>query len=383
MSQICPLEGFDCEGDPASVGLRWEKWKRAIDIYLLAANIDKPAQKRATLLHTVQRQLDNFDPTKTLQASQTVHRIEAKNKRMTSKPCTRCGSDKHSADYNNCPARDKKCLKCGFLGHFRSQCRTRVKKRKATTALQKDNKKKKSDYNENTKTEIDYIFHLDDDEVITCQVGGVNIEMLIDSGSKCNIINDTTWHNLKRCKIKIYNQVKSPEKMFKAYGSQNPLTVLGSFEAKVMVGTETTTDTFYVVKDGERNLLGKKTATALGVLKIGLNINTINDGPFPKFKDVIISIPIDKSVRPVCQPYRRVPIPLEEKINNKIQELIRLDIIEKVNSPSSWISPMVPVLKGDGDVRICIDMRRANKAIIRENHPLPRQTSYVWYHMRS
>ena len=166
--------------------------------------------------------------------------------------------------------------------------------------------------------------------------------------------------------------MKSPEKMFKAYGSQNPLTVLGYFEAKVMVGTETTTNTFYVVKDGERNLLGKKTATALRVLKIGLNINTINDGPFPKFKDVIISVPIDKSVRPVCQPYRRVPIPLEAKINNKIQELIRLDIIEKVNSPSSWISPMVPVLKGDGDVRICIDMRRANEAIIRENHPLPR-----------
>lgn len=32
---------------------------------------------------------------------------------------------------------------------------------------------------------------------------------------------------------------------------------------------------------------------------------------------------------------------------------------------------MVIVPKSDGDVRICIDMSQANKAIVRENHPLP------------
>lgn len=32
---------------------------------------------------------------------------------------------------------------------------------------------------------------------------------------------------------------------------------------------------------------------------------------------------------------------------------------------------MVPILKENGEIRICIDMRRANMAIIRENHPLP------------
>lgn len=32
---------------------------------------------------------------------------------------------------------------------------------------------------------------------------------------------------------------------------------------------------------------------------------------------------------------------------------------------------MVPILKSDGDLRICVDMRCANKAIKREQHPLP------------
>ncbi|XP_026745497.1 uncharacterized protein LOC113506860 [Trichoplusia ni] len=50
-STLPNLEQFNCDGDPTSVGSRWEKWKRALEIYLLAASIDTPAKKRATLLH--------------------------------------------------------------------------------------------------------------------------------------------------------------------------------------------------------------------------------------------------------------------------------------------------------------------------------------------
>ena len=38
---------------------------------------------------------------------------------------------------------------------------------------------------------------------------------------------------------------------------------------------------------------------------------------------------------------------------------------------SGWISPLVAVPKSDGDVRICVDMRRANEAIIRGRRPIP------------
>ena len=45
------LEVFSLEGESTSVGLRWEKWKRAFKIYLEAASIDSSTKKRATLLH--------------------------------------------------------------------------------------------------------------------------------------------------------------------------------------------------------------------------------------------------------------------------------------------------------------------------------------------
>lgn len=51
MAQLPSLEPFECDGDSTSVGLRWEKWKRALSMYLIAANVTDAERKRATLLH--------------------------------------------------------------------------------------------------------------------------------------------------------------------------------------------------------------------------------------------------------------------------------------------------------------------------------------------
>lgn len=76
-------------------------------------------------------------------------------------------------------------------------------------------------------------------------------------------------------------------------------------------------------------------------------------------------------VTPVAQPYRRAPVHLERKLEEKLDSLERRGIIERVNEPCQWVSALVPVLKANGEVRPCVNMRPANKAIVRENHPLP------------
>lgn len=55
----------------------------------------------------------------------------------------------------------------------------------------------------------------------------------------------------------------------------------------------------------------------------------------------------------------------------KIDELLEADIIEPVLEPTPWVSPIVVVPKKEGDIRLCLDMRRANRAVIRERFPLP------------
>lgn len=44
----------------------------------------------------------------------------------------------------------------------------------------------------------------------------------------------------------------------------------------------------------------------------------------------MIDLAIDDSVKLVAQPFRRVPVPLEEALDEKISELLKLGIIEKV-----------------------------------------------------
>lgn len=48
-----------------------------------------------------------------------------------------------------------------------------------------------------------------------------------------------------------------------------------------------------------------------------------------------------------------------------------MDIIEKAEGPTPWVSPIVVAPKPNGDIRLCVDMRQANQAIIRERYPIP------------
>ena len=85
-----------------------------------------------------------------------------------------------------------------------------------------------------------------------------------------------------------------------------------------------------------------------------------------------LKLHIDESVKPAAQPVRRMPFGLRVKVDKKLDQLLELDIIEEApDGPSRWISSLVVVPKCNGDIRVCVDMQRANEAIIHERHPIP------------
>ena len=61
----------------------------------------------------------------------------------------------------------------------------------------------------------------------------------------------------------------------------------------------------------------------------------------------------------------------------KLDELEELGIIEKVNEPSPWILAMVVDGANREEIRLCIDLRQANKAVIRERHPPPTMECFL------
>ncbi|XP_062538474.1 uncharacterized protein K02A2.6-like [Armigeres subalbatus] len=198
--------------------------------------------------------------------------------------------------------------------------------------------------------------------------------MNIDSGAAANIITKEVWEQLKEAEVDVLEMSTKVDRNLIAYASTEPMKTCGMFKAVIEAGHHKTSANFYVVENGQQCLLGDQTAKQLQVLKIGFNVDAIQAKqlkPFPKFRGVMVEIPIDENVQPMQQPYRRPPIAIEEKIEHKLRSLLEQDIIEQVNGPSPWISPMVPVTKESGDIRLCIDMRQANQAVLRETHPLP------------
>ena len=90
-----------------------------------------------------------------------------------------------------------------------------------------------------------------------------------------------------------------------------------------------------------------------------------------RLKDVQLDLHVDKSVTPIAQPLRQTPFKMKKQIEDKIDELEKNDIIEKTSGPTPWVSNIVAVPKQNNTVRLAIDMRQANKAILRERFPMP------------
>ncbi|KAI4898509.1 hypothetical protein NFI96_006164, partial [Prochilodus magdalenae] len=68
---------------------------------------------------------------------------------------------------------------------------------------------------------------------------------------------------------------------------------------------------------------------------------------------------------------RRVPFPILPKVEEELERMKSLGIIAEVTEPTDWCSPMVPVIKKNGKVRICVDLKKLNKAVKRERFILP------------
>ena len=89
-------------------------------------------------------------------------------------------------------------------------------------------------------------------------------------------------------------------------------------------------------------------------------------------KNFQLKLHINPDVTPVQQAIRRIPYHTRKKVSAELQRLQQLDIIQPVKGPTSWVNPIVVVPKPNGKIRMCLDMRRANEAIIRERHVIPK-----------
>ena len=81
-------------------------------------------------------------------------------------------------------------------------------------------------------------------------------------------------------------------------------------------------------------------------------------------------IKIDANVPPVVHPPRRVPFALRSRLKAQLQKMEAEGVIAPVEEPTPWVNSLVVVKKPNGSLRVCIDPRDLNKAILREHYPM-------------
>ena len=91
------------------------------------------------------------------------------------------------------------------------------------------------------------------------------------------------------------------------------------------------------------------------------------------YKNFQVKLHIDESIKPRQEKLRHIPFHLREKVEVEMKNMVEQDLIEPVIGPTPWVSPIVPVPKGENDseIRICTDARGPNEAILRERHQAP------------
>lgn len=156
------------------------------------------------------------------------------------KRCTRCGKDDHLSKDPQCPARQIECYKCGFTGHFSTFCRTRgsaqyrrqgqgvnSQKRKGSDLQQRpghDHKRARyhsvraiTGHKEEGNSPADFIYNIGDgDEILWVSIGGVYMQILIDSGCQKKFIDDISWENMMNQGVKPEVRRTDTEQRFKA-----------------------------------------------------------------------------------------------------------------------------------------------------------------------
>ena len=261
---------------------------------------------------------------------------------MNISKCGRFGLQVHRSDQCRC-TRDKRCHKGNRVEQFAIMYRWKQRKSQPhgkNSVHFLDDQDQSSDSFSDTEASAQ-VYALDSQSnTTTITIANVPIQVTIDSGASCNVLNTADSEKLASygLKLRTCNRTLFP------YNSP-PLKITLCLVADVQFhdGPSVSTE-FLVLPGSQSSLFGRDTAETLQILKIVNQVSTpsplVLKNPYldkcpglcagtGKLKNHRVKLHIDKPVPPVARTHSRVPFHLRDKVEKELQRLEREDIIEK------------------------------------------------------
>ena len=282
-------------------------------------------------------------------------------KSQTAQKCERCGYAQHARD-RKCPAAGQKCKNCNRRGHFASVCRSSKHTYGPTHAtaseVQADGPAGPFLGVVDGTTNNDAWF-------VTLTVRRNRIRFKVDTGADVTVISEETWLAMRN-----KPELQPTTVNLNSVGGQ--VNACGKFNATTRYKQTVYRFDVIVISGNTTNLLARDVAVNMGLVKRLDQIGSSKPASIGLMKTEPVTIKLKTGVEPSClTTARRIPFPLMDDVRAELDRMVTSEVIRVVTEPTDWCSAMVPVVKKNGTVRICVDLKKLNIAVRREHLMLP------------
>lgn len=317
---------------------------------------------------------------------------ETVNKVHAFKECFRCGKSNHNAD--KCFYKTATCHTCKQVGHIHKKCPGKHKTYKHFGKNQSaDSTKVKGKKGQKKSSKLNFMEdpESDDDTAsvawpmfsinakgqnaikVPVTIENVDMSMELDTGAPVSLISEQDYRSKFRDKL----ELRDSATLLKTYTGEY-LQVLGEADVEVVYEGQQKTLTLLVVRGDGPALFGRNWLAQIQLNWKSINLLSIHTDKYSVFEDVTgtvkgitASIKLKDNAHPKFFKPRTVPYALKDQIAAEIVRLEKAGIVKKVDS-SDWATPIVPVMKPNGSVRICGDFKvTINPVLEVPEYPLP------------
>ncbi|CAG4992790.1 unnamed protein product [Colias eurytheme] len=293
------------------------------------------------------------------------------------------------------------CYVCGQRGHIAKVCKKRKCER--VNHLGSDESSVGEEFTDNCETVGIYTMDICGEQYdnspwyVKLSINGVLIDMQVDSGAGVSVIPILLYK-----KYFSHMSITPTSVNLKMYNGHS-VKPMGKIKCDILYKNKSAYDLDLIIVDSDATsaLLGRQWMKALNIKCININSlepNKSHDDidavqlmrhddicsqlmrKYPNvFKSGIgtyngpeVELKLKSDARPIFCKARLIPYSLRDAVDKELARLQQEGIISPVDT-SEWGTPIVPVIKSNGDIRLCGDFKiTLNPVLLDDKYPIPR-----------